>query len=287
MGRVLVPPRFLASAMEASSSFVACDDDVILASSMKTGTTWLKALIPCIMNPNSGGECSDDDDDPLTESHPNMLMPSVEIQIYGENSTCSVSDMPSPRLFRTHLPYPTLPETIKTSTCKVVYITRNPKDAFVSLWHFLNTFKTAEEGPAPIDEPFELFSNGVHPFGPFHDHVLGYWKESLKRPEKILFLKYEEMKTDPRGEVKKLASYLGRPFDKEEEVDEVLWRCSLERLKNLEVNRKGFDPWVGAPKSSYFRLGVVGDWKNSLSEDKKDRLDEITSMKLEGSGLEL
>lgn len=196
--------------------------------------------------------------------------------------------MPSPRLFRTHLPYTKLPESIKSpGNSKIVYITRNPKDTFVSIWHFFNSIRTVEQGPLPLIQMFDKFCNGVHAFGPFHDHVLEYWKESVKRPEKILFLKYEELKRDPRGEVKKLALFLGRPFGKEEEVDKALWRCSFERLKSLEVNRNGVDPWCGFPKTAYFRLGVVGDWKNSLTEEMKERLDQITGKKVEGSGLDL
>ncbi|KAF7130603.1 hypothetical protein RHSIM_Rhsim10G0058500 [Rhododendron simsii] len=75
--------------MEAQSSFKARDDDVLLASSMKTGTTWLKALIPCIMDPYARLVNDDDDgyQDPLIQSHPNELIPSLEIQIFAQNST--------------------------------------------------------------------------------------------------------------------------------------------------------------------------------------------------------
>ncbi|XP_059670487.1 cytosolic sulfotransferase 12-like isoform X1 [Cornus florida] len=280
----------LEAVMEARSSFKARDEDVILASSMKTGTTWLKALIPSIMDPNArivGETNSDDNSDPLVQNFPNVLIPSFEIQIFAENSTYNILDMPSPRLFRTHMPYAMLPDSIKTSGCKIVYITRDPKDTVLSLWHFMNSIRKPEERPFPLNEFFESFCKGLHPFGPFHDHVLGYWKESMMRPEKILFLRYEDMKRDTSGQVKKLASFLGRPFAKEEEVAKVVWMCSFERLKNLEVNKNGVEPDAGFPKSAYFRLGVVGDWKNSLSMEMKKQLDEITCNKLEGSGLDL
>lgn len=279
--------------MEAQLRFLARDDDILLASSMKTGTTWLKALIPSIMNANAQsvmGKDKDNDDeslDPLIRNHPNVLIPSLEVQIFAQDSTYNISDMPSPRLFRTHVPYSALPESVKSSQCKIVYITRDPKDTFVSLWHFINSERTREQGPLPIVETFEEFCNGFHPYGPFHDHVLEYWNESLRRPEKILFLRYEEMKRDPKGEVKKLALFLGRPFEDEDGVEKVLQRCSLERLKSLEVNKVGIDPWIGFPKSSYFRLGVVGDWKMSLTMDMAEHLDEITRAKLKGSELEL
>ncbi|KAJ0098736.1 hypothetical protein Patl1_21619 [Pistacia atlantica] len=252
----------LKAAIAARSNFEARDDDILLASSMKTGTTWLKALIPSIINHNPGGE--EEQEDPLLRKHPNELMPSFEVQLFKENPNPDLSGMVSPRLFRTHMPYTMLPESVKNSGCKIVYITRDPKDTIVSLWHF---------------------SNSVHSYGPFHDRVLEYWKESQKRPGKILFLKYEEMKQDTKGQVQKLASFLGKPFVNEEDLNKVLWRCNLDRLKNLEVNKTGVDPWLGIMYKSYFRLGSVGDWKNSLSQEMKERLDEVTCKKLEGSGL--
>ncbi|XP_021658133.2 cytosolic sulfotransferase 12-like [Hevea brasiliensis] len=280
----------LAAVMAARSHFKARDEDVILASSMKTGSTWLKAIIPCIINSKTsaagdgnGDNIDEEEDyDPFVEHHPNDLMPALETQIFRQDPNADLSGMPSPRLLRTHMPYSILPESIKDSACKIVYITRDPKDVFVSLWHFLNTRISC-----PLHEAFESFCNGVHPFGPFHDHVLGYWKESLKRPEKILFLKYEELKSDPTGQVRKLASFLGRPLVQVDEVDKLVWKCSFERLKNLEINRTGVDPHLGFTYKSYFRVGLVGDWKNHLSAEMRKHLDKITQTKLEGSGLEL
>ncbi|XVF78939.1 hypothetical protein PTKIN_Ptkin14bG0178800 [Pterospermum kingtungense] len=276
----------LDAAIAAQKNFQASDDDVFLTSSMKTGTTWLKAIIPTIMNPK--GRTNDDTEDPLLKHHPNELMPSLEVQLFKENPNPDLSGMPSPRLFRTHVPYPMLPESVKNSDCKIVYITRDPKDTFVSLCHFIDSWVTSMgKPPCRMNEAFESFCRGVHPFGPFHDHVLCYWKESLKRSEKILFLRYEDLKEDPKGQFKKLASFLGRPFAKDEEVDKVLWRCSLERLKNMEVNQHGVDPQLGINYKSYFRRGNVGDWKDSITQEMKQRLDSITAKKFEGSGLDL
>lgn len=88
----------LVAAMEAQSCFKARDDDILLASSMKTGTTWLKALIPCIMDPYGRLVNDDHDDgyqDPLIQSHPNGLIPSLEAQIFAQNSTYDISGMTS------------------------------------------------------------------------------------------------------------------------------------------------------------------------------------------------
>ncbi|CAN1243491.1 hypothetical protein LINPERPRIM_LOCUS5706 [Linum perenne] len=43
---------------------------------------------------------------------------------------------------------------------------------------------------------------------------------------------------DLKPHMRKLASFMGRPFnsDDEEEVEKVIWRSSFERLKELDVN---------------------------------------------------
>ncbi|KAI8001124.1 Cytosolic sulfotransferase 15 [Camellia lanceoleosa] len=205
--------------MVAKSSFTitALDNNIIVASFPKTGSTWVKALVASIMlrhdNDGGGGDGKDEDtDDPLRYNHPNDLVPSLEFQVCNQKNVNF--DMPNTasntttRLFRTHIAYLQLPESIKSSGCRIVYITRAPKDLFVSMWHFINTKRSSEKDPFPFDEAFESFCNGVYAFGPFHEHVLEYWNESLKSPQKVLFLKYEDLKRDPRGEVKKLASFL-------------------------------------------------------------------------------
>ncbi|XP_057808510.1 cytosolic sulfotransferase 5-like [Salvia miltiorrhiza] len=126
----------------------------------------------------------------------------------------------------------------------------------------------------------------MHPFGPFVEHVVGYWEESRKRPKKILFLKYEELKADPKMQLLKIAEFMGRPFgdDEEGEVDEILDRCSLERLKNLEVNKSG-SHFISVPNSSFFRKGGVGDSKNYLTPEMEMQIHQTITLKLEAIGL--
>ncbi|KAL3327967.1 hypothetical protein AABB24_035563 [Solanum stoloniferum] len=154
------------------------------------------------------------------------------------------------------------------------------------MWHFINYSHKCLENPSPLDEAVESFRSGIHLYGPFFEHVLEYWEESKRMPQKILFLKYENLKMDPKKELEKIGLFLGKPFRNEEDLEIVLKKCSLERLKNLEVNKSG-SLFYGVPNNSFFRKGIIGDWKNHMIPEMEERLDKLTSLKLQGRCLEL
>ena len=130
--------------------------------------------------------------------------------------------------------------------------------------------------------------DGVIGFGPFWDHMLGYWKESLERPEKVLFLTYEDLKDDTVFQLKKLAKFLNCSFSPEEEssgvVEKIVKLCSFENLKELEVNKKG-KSIKNFENKKLFRKGEVGDWVNHLSPQMVEKMSRVTEEKLGGSGL--
>ncbi|KAK4436396.1 Cytosolic sulfotransferase 12 [Sesamum alatum] len=271
--------RVLKPAITFRSTFQARDDDVLLASSLKTGTTWLKALSICIMHQNQ-------DNDILTTENPHFHVPTIEGTIYSTKPhKMDPYDASAPRLLHTHLPHAVLPDSIKNSACKIVYIARNPKDTLVSMWHFFNSFLRPNQEQFPLEKAVDCFCAGVHPYGPFFKHVVEYWQESQKRPEKILFLKYEELKSDPKGQVSKIAEFLGRPFRSEAEAEDVVQRCCLERLKNLEVNKSG--SFVSnVPNSCFFRKGEVGDWKNYLTPEMEEKINQTSRSEFKPFGLD-
>ncbi|KAG6387465.1 hypothetical protein SASPL_152655 [Salvia splendens] len=75
----------------------------------------------------------------LVGEHPHELVPFLEAPVFAEvdESATLAAASNGPRLFATHIPYQLLTKTLDSSQCKVVYLTRNPKDTLVSLWHFV------------------------------------------------------------------------------------------------------------------------------------------------------
>ncbi|RVW92941.1 Cytosolic sulfotransferase 15 [Vitis vinifera] len=116
-------------------------------------------------------------------------------------------------------------------------------DKFISLWHFVNHNRPEPLQPDSLEAGLEMVCKGIEECGPYWDHVLGYWRMSRERPEKVLFLKYEDLKNDIICQLKRLAHVLGVPFSKEEErqgmIEEISRLYSLDSLKNLEENMNG------------------------------------------------
>lgn len=284
--------------MAVRDGFKPRGDDVILATHPKSGTNWLKALAFAIFNRSrfsslslslSGGG-----DHPLLTTHPQMAVPFIGFSSTGGGDLDHLEALPSPRLLSTHLPLSLLPPTVSTVGCRVVYLCRDPKDAFVSRWHFENVIGTGP--PVGIDAAFAMFCEGCSPFGPFWEHYLEYWRESSARPREVMFLRYEEMASDTLQVARKLASFLGVPFTQEEEgrggvAQQIVSFCSFDSLRNLQASSDG-DGGVEAAggkllfqRSSVFRKGKVGDWTNHLTEEMAAKMDRLVEDKFQGSGL--
>ncbi|CAN0916299.1 Cytosolic sulfotransferase 5 [Linum grandiflorum] len=225
--------------------------------------------------------------------NPHSCVPTFESTLYIDNPSVPPLD-PDRRLFHTHVPYNYLPESItrKQNGCKLVYIARGPKDTLISQWHFYNNLNLYGESHLPLEKAVESFCRGVTPFGPYWEHVLEYWQESKRCPDKVMFVKYEDLRRQPEPHVRKLAAFIGRPFgDDDGEVKKVIWRSSFDRLKELDVNKTGKPPqasWVPSMRNSdFFRRGEVGDWRNYLSLEMAKRIDNITREKFRGTELRM
>ncbi|KAK2968859.1 hypothetical protein RJ640_008026 [Escallonia rubra] len=277
---------WLEGVLECQPHFQAQDTDILLATTPKSGTTWLKALMFTLVNRKDCPIITEDH--PLVTTNPQDLVPNLEFDLYANNQVPDLASFASPRLFSTHLPFTSLPKSVHESACKLVYLCRDPKDVFVSLWHFSNKLRPQNLDIIAFEETFHKYCKGVSFYGPFWDHILGYWNESLRNPEKMLFLKYEDMKEQPRLHLRRLAQFMHCPFSAKEEtegvVDEILRLCSFGNLRNLEVNKDG-KLSSGFENSAFFRRGEVGDWKNYLTAEMGDQLDEIIEEKKKRHGV--
>ncbi|KAL2488679.1 Cytosolic sulfotransferase 5 [Forsythia ovata] len=136
-----------------------------------------------------------------------------------------------------------------------------------------------------------MFCEGIYQFGPYWDHVLGFWNASIESPDKVLILTYENLKKNTLDSVKKIAKHMGQPFSMEEEkngiVEETVKLCSFDKLSNLEVNKNGVTKIASFryyENHVFFRKGEVGDWKTHLTPEMVDKINEISKRKFGSTG---
>jgi len=124
--------------------------------------------------------------------------------------------------------------------------------------------------------------NGTVDFGLWFDHVLEWWK--YRDAENILILKYEDMKKDHRGVVKKIAKFMGYDL-KEEVIDMIVEKSTFQSMKENPATHDFYNKFR-KPDADFFQKGVVGDWRSHFTPQQNVEFDTVYAGKMKGSGLD-
>ncbi|XP_070560866.1 sulfotransferase 1C4-like isoform X1 [Ptychodera flava] len=187
-----------------------------------------------------------------------------------------------PRLLKSHLPYHAFPSQALRKKCKILYVARNPKDTGVSFFHHIRRSIVRRGYKGSWNDFYKLYVNDKVWYGSWFDHVLTWWQH--RNDENVLFLKYEDMKKDPRGAVKSIADFLDVSLT-EDTIDNIVEFCSFKKMKeNKAVN---ISLLVGERvKHEFVRKGVVGDWMNFFTVAQNKEYEKIYEERMKGSGLD-
>ncbi|KAG8431312.1 hypothetical protein GDO86_019074, partial [Hymenochirus boettgeri] len=165
-------------------NFQAQEDDVVIATYPKAGTTWMQEIVDLVLlegdvERNMRAPCFIKV--PFLDLVPPKPMPQgVEL----------ADKMESPRRIKTHLPTQLVPPSIWGGNVKIVYVARNAKDCLVSYYYFHKMNKGLPD-PGTWENFFSSFLSGDIPWGSWFDHVIGWWKAVDKH--RILYVFYEDM----------------------------------------------------------------------------------------------
>ncbi|KAJ8317791.1 hypothetical protein KUTeg_004657 [Tegillarca granosa] len=117
----LVPDNFVEHCKYLKEDFIVREDDVYICTYPRSGTNWTHEIVRMLLNGKAEY---------------------VELFSFLEILPAErLENMPSPRVFCSHLPYSFLPPKI-TEKAKLIHVSRNPKDIVVSLH---NVFKNISE----------------------------------------------------------------------------------------------------------------------------------------------
>jgi hypothetical protein len=245
--------------------FVPRPDDVFIVTYPRSGTTWMQMILHQLTTDGS-----------MDFPHIYEYCPWFES---SGRSADGFEGRPSPRLFKTHLPYRRIPR----GPCKYIYIARDGKDIAVSYYHLQRSHNGYQ---GTFEEFFDLFMRGQLNSGSWFAHVRGWWQH--RHDPNVLFLRYEELLGDLEGSLRKIAAFCGLAIA-EERFPSVLERCSFAFMKQHESQ---FDPLIGqlwekgSQLNAFLRQGRSGEGKERLSPQQAARFERVFQKELGSTGID-
>ncbi|XP_062609824.1 sulfotransferase 4A1-like [Saccostrea cucullata] len=268
-----VLPNFVEKKMKGISNFGVRESDVWIVGFPRSGMTWVQEIIYLVQTLDFEGSRQIDCDERI----PYLEFPTPSLQ--------ELSERPSPRILKTHLPLKLLPEEINSKQPKIVYIARNPKDVVVSYFYLVTSLHALTRYRGKLSDFVDSFLKDRVPYSPWSRHVLDFWE--IKDQPNVLFLTYEDLKMDLERSIKRVAIFLQRDLSKED-IQRIAKHCSfVEMKKNPAVNHQ----WLTDLKyrnptgAEFLREGRIGDWQNYLSKEQDERLNVKIALKLRQTGL--
>ena len=178
------------------------------------------------------------------------------------------------RTVKTHLPFADLPFPAEPPDggggAKWIYIARDPKEVFVSAYHFVRDLAFGPAMPG-VEAWLQTWLRGMSNFGSWPAHVAGGWA-ARGRPD-VLWLTYRGMTADPPAAVDRIAAFCG-VTPTTEERDRVLHLSSRSHMKSIDHR---FHPGVRTPwapaEQRLVRDGRAGVSSEMLTPDQQRRLD--------------
>ncbi|XP_005068162.1 sulfotransferase family cytosolic 1B member 1 [Mesocricetus auratus] len=262
---------------ERIEEFQSRPDDLVITTYPKSGTTWISEIVDMVLNNGNVEKCKRD---VITAKIPMLELTIPELKVSGVEY---LKTTPSPRIIKTHLPVDLLPKSFWENNCKMIYLARNAKDVVVSYYHF-DLMNSIQPLPGTWEEYLQKFLAGNVAYGSWFNHVKSWWEKKKEHP--LLFLYYEDLKQNPREEIKKIASFLQKSLD-EETLDRIIHHTSFEMMKdNPLVNYTHIPSSImDHSKSPFMRKGVVGDWKNHFTVAQNEKFDAVYNKEMSGTML--
>ncbi len=247
------------------------DDDIVIATWGKAGTTWTQQIIAQLVF--DGRE-----DLPVSDMSPwlDFVVPPLEVIEAAKAQTHR-------RFVKTHLPLDALTYSPKA---KYIYVGRDGRDVAWSMHNHHANFTAAfyehfrsnpRRGPDPgpeLEPPTcgvaeycrEWLARDGYPFWPFWENVRTWW--AARQLPNILFVHFAGLKADLSGEMRRIARFLDIP------VDEARWptlveHCTFDYMKAHAdlVAPAGGALWEGGA-TTFINKGTNGRWRDLLTAEE-------------------
>lgn len=241
------------------------DDDIVVATYGKCGTTWLQQILGQLLFDGAEGL-------PIADMSPwmDLRVPPKAIKLE------LVEAQTHRRFLKTHLPVDAL---VFSPKAKYIYVVRDGRDVVWSLYNHHVTanaswYEAINETPGLVGPKMERPADTVEayfrewlerdgfPLWPFFQHVKSWW--DIRHLPNVMLMHYADMKRDLQGAIRRVAAFLDIPID-EANWPQILAHCDINYMRDHgdKTVPLGGAFWEGGARSFIYK-GVNGRWRETL-----------------------
>jgi aryl sulfotransferase len=249
------------------NDFAFRDDDVIIGTYAKSGTTWMQQIV---------GQLIFDGDPEVAVAE---MSPWVDLRVPSREEKLPLIEAQTHRRFlKTHLPLDAL---CFSPRAKYLYIGRDGRDVVWSMYnHHVNAtpewYATLNDTPGRVGPPIERPPGDIlsywqtwlerdgYPFWPFWEHVRGWWQ--IRALPSVRLVHFANLKRDLPSEIRRIAAFLEIPI-RAERFESIVRHCSFDWMKQNATKAAplGGAFWDGGAQT-FIHKGVNGRWMDTLDE---------------------
>ncbi len=270
--------------------FVPRDDDVIISTSLKAGTTWTQRIVSLLVFQSTALPFS---------LHTASPWPDARFVGPTEQMLAIVEALEHRRFLKTHLPLDALPYWPQV---RYIYVGRDARDVFMSMWNHVNAYtpmaiemlNTGENAPsepfmtppADVREMWRLWMTRAtypweidgYPYWSHLRHARTYW--DFRHLPNLLFVHYNDLKADLDGQMRRIADYLGIA------VDEEKWPVLVDAatFQGMKRDAEVLGPEMGmifeGGADRFLHKGTNDRWRDVLTADDLALYDDVAQRTL-------
>ncbi|MEM7111914.1 MAG: sulfotransferase domain-containing protein [Chloroflexota bacterium] len=260
------------------------EDDIIISTSIKSGTTWVQAIVrELIVHGLGDHDAGNLEKIPLPDSGSSFW---IEATFSRELGTmhAHLEAQKHRRFIKSHVPLDGLPFYPQA---KYLVIGRDARDVFMSLWNHYSDYadafyKQLNEASELLGTRFPRCPEDVHDFwriwinqgwfeweqegypfwGNMH-HAQTWW--NYRHLDNIEFFHYADLLTDTADEIQRMAKFLGIDVS-DEAVSAIVKHTSLLAMRQRKQKVGGSHAFLKGGENTFYNKGTNGRWRDVLSE---------------------
>lgn len=252
------------------------DNDVIISTYAKSGTTWVQQIVSQLLfNGEEGLEVA------AMSPWLDLRVPPKEIKLP------EVEAQQHRRFIKTHLPVDAL---VFSPLAKYIYIGRDGRDVVWSMYHHHSSaneewYNALNLTPGLVGPPIEKPVDSIkqyfldwmdkdgYPFWPFWENVRSWWE--IRELPNMLMLHFAKLKEDMPREIRRIADFLGISIN-DSVFDKIVDHCSFAYMKNHATKSVplGGAFWDGGA-TTFINQGINGRWRDILSTAENARYEQM------------